>query len=364
MTTFIARASKALSVAGTLLIIPDLLQPIAPVAAYVWGASLISLVILILTKLIRKEWGENLVISTYLASGLFVLSSILYVMQNQNEDSKEYGMLAGNVSVLQELQQSLGIMQKSLENIEKSTASIDSKMDNVKKEVSSDPRKELANMGLNWTYDNYLDAIKNQDIRALDLYHTDGMQLRSDDFQKYLHNFFSKKTATLLIKGNAVEDDLGCPTDKWGVYHFYPNLIENKDKIAFVKSICSNSRVLGAIQSLIQKEQKNVEEVVSYNDNLEATLHECRNMLSKESIDQYYADADQFLILNTNSLSLRELVLANLNSSIMSGELMLDRDRKKTLSKAITKACTTYYPKKKVKDHHLITLKEALNVLQ
>jgi hypothetical protein len=81
MTNVVAKIGKALGLAGALLTISDLMQPIAPVSAYVLAGSGISLVILLLAKHIGRVWNETLSISAYFASGIFVLSSFLFFYQ-------------------------------------------------------------------------------------------------------------------------------------------------------------------------------------------------------------------------------------------------------------------------------------------
>lgn len=55
---------------------------------------------------------------------------------------------------------------------------IDRKLDNVKQETSQDPRKELANLGIAWSKERFVEAIKNGDLRLIGLFLDGGINLQ------------------------------------------------------------------------------------------------------------------------------------------------------------------------------------------
>lgn len=57
---------------------------------------------------------------------------------------------------------------------------IDRKLDNVKQETSQDPRKELANLGIAWSKERFVDAIKNGDLRLIGLFLDGGINLQEN----------------------------------------------------------------------------------------------------------------------------------------------------------------------------------------
>jgi|GEM_PF-5203668 len=170
MNNFITRAGKAFGIAGGVGTISDVLQPIAPVASYVMGASAIVFILLAVTKFISKTWNETLVVSMYLSCGLFLFSSILFFYQQTDKQSKEQGILAANIPLASDFQKNLGLVQKGIETIATHTISIDEKMDNVKKEISNDPKKELANQGIKWKNKDFKEAVINCDIPTIKLF--------------------------------------------------------------------------------------------------------------------------------------------------------------------------------------------------
>jgi hypothetical protein len=60
---------------------------------------------------------------------------------------------------------------------------IDHKLDNVKQETSADPRKELANMGVAWSKEKFVEAIKASDAKVVSLFIRGGVSL-NDSFTK------------------------------------------------------------------------------------------------------------------------------------------------------------------------------------
>lgn len=69
-------------------------------------------------------------------------------------------------------------------NLEQSSSAIksmDKKLDDVKKETSNDPMKELANRGISWTSASFGDAIKRNDTKTVKLFLEGGMSAHLSD---------------------------------------------------------------------------------------------------------------------------------------------------------------------------------------
>jgi hypothetical protein len=88
------------------------------------------------------------------------------------------GYLADNFKFAETIQRDLGVITEKLERIAKHTENIDKKMDNVKKETSSNPRKELSNMGIGWSVNCFAEAIESQDTKTIKLFVQGGMDPR------------------------------------------------------------------------------------------------------------------------------------------------------------------------------------------
>lgn len=177
MKNFKANIGKTIAVASGAVTIADLAQPVAPFAAYLMGASAIFCLILSFIKLIGREFGEGLTVSAYLGTGIFVMSSILYFYQASSQERMQKGLIASQVSQFESLQYSLGMIDKKLVSIDDNLTSIDRKVGDVKKETSENPRKELANLGLTWTGEDFHSSIMNNDREIIEMYFRGGMQI-------------------------------------------------------------------------------------------------------------------------------------------------------------------------------------------
>lgn len=172
--------SKSLALAGAVVTISDLAQPIAPFSAYLIGVTSIVILILLITKFIVGYWHENLSTSLCFASLLFTLSSVLFIYQGNNTENHNNGILSSNVELISRFQADIGIIKDSTLRSEHHLSSIDNKLDNVKQEVSEDPRKELANLGVAWSQDNFLQSIERGDLLTIELFLKGGMNPNSD----------------------------------------------------------------------------------------------------------------------------------------------------------------------------------------
>lgn len=172
--------SKSFGLAGAVVTISDLAQPIAPFSAYLIGVTSIVILILLTTKFIVGYWHENLATSLCFASLLFTLSSVLFIYQSNNTENHDNGFLSSNVELLNRFQTEIGIIKDSTLKSEHHLSSIDNKLDNVKKETSEDPRKELTNLGVTWSQDNFLQSIERGDLLTIELFLKGGMNPNSD----------------------------------------------------------------------------------------------------------------------------------------------------------------------------------------
>jgi len=174
--TLVVKFGKALALAGAILTIADFAQPLAPISAYMIVASIVLIAVLIFLKYIINKWNDHLSTLNYFGAMTLVMSIVLFLFQNQNEEAKEMGILSASIPGLSELQKSLGLVEKQLGQIAGSMKSIDKKMDNVKKETSNNPRKELRNMGVDWDGHSFYDAASRGDLKTVDLFLNGGMK--------------------------------------------------------------------------------------------------------------------------------------------------------------------------------------------
>lgn len=395
---------KTLGLAGILATISDLAQPLAPIATYMMGASAVSLIILMLTKIIAHIWNEKLAVSTYFTLGLFVLSSILYVCQIQSSEAAQHGVIASEISEFAELQRLLGLTTEQLEKIGRSVSSIDTqvanmnvsissvdehvksiniasssidkKLDNLKQETSTDPRKELNNMGLSWQYDNFLGALRNKDAQAITLYLQGGMKLRSTDLTQFITDSYLQPIADMLIQQSAMADDVTCS----GQISFYKNISENLEKTNFVRNICTQNirQLIKKFDRLIDAQETQLDLQRTSNAQLETDRRQCVANLASVPAEEYVTEMqyhdytkkpsprEQVLTrLKGNSKILKILAYKNVSATKKDNNVHEDNkqnlskyyhDLEKDINKIIHKICITTYPDQNKKIINIDTL--------
>lgn len=170
-------------------LITDFLLPIAPYGLYIGFIGLLVLLISIVLFFIpstdsqfRKLFGEVWYLPSFLL--LFVFTTSMFTVYYLGKASPEgEGILASNFEELSNLQVQILETNKAIEentrDVAKNTKVI---AQTVKKETSDDPRKELANMGLQWNQSTFFDAIVNNDPNIVDLFIKGGLKLNKQEF--------------------------------------------------------------------------------------------------------------------------------------------------------------------------------------
>lgn len=125
-------------------------------------------------------------------------TSGIYAWREVAGTSPDQSIIAEHSTLAKSLQEQLGVTNRQLASVEREmhTISADTKasretldkiamdtekishtMENVKKETSDNPRKELANMGISWTTDSFTGAILRAEMQTLELFLQGGMKL-------------------------------------------------------------------------------------------------------------------------------------------------------------------------------------------
>lgn len=198
-------ATLGLAVSSLFGFISDFLYPIAPFAIYLFLLSISIFAISVFVRFIPKfnNYIETSIPDYWylpVAATLIVSSAVFLFSYNlSNERSDEGGFLASEFGIFERMQQDIGLISEQIrdlndtaEKIEINTASTarntketSEKLDNVKKEVSSNPRKELKNLGVDWNREEFGRAISNLDMYLIELFVQGGMdpsRAKSADF--------------------------------------------------------------------------------------------------------------------------------------------------------------------------------------
>lgn len=376
--------AKTFGLAGIVATLSDIAQPLAPIATYVMGASAVSLTILLLAKIIIQVWNEKMAISTCFSSVLFVLSGFLYMFQSASADAAANGVLASEISGVGELQKLLGVVSERLESIDSRVAHIDNTISSfdehvksidasamrmndelagvteqlaeVKKETSDDPRKELANIGMRWEYDNFLDALSNEDERAIKLYLQGGMKLRKDGFEEFVTRIYSKSVMEILTQGEAFEADFDCPKR----VSFYRRVAGDRDKADFVSDTCGAQigQLIKEFDRLIGAQEESIASDKAHNERLEQERGQCIHNLSAIPVAHYVEEVGNYNYegepsvkktvvtrLKGNGKVLKVLAYKNVQPTVREDKLReYYKDIAPDLEKLIDEACIAAHP--------------------
>lgn len=165
----------------------DLLEPLGPFLLYVFVACLaltaICWIVLYYPKMrkhLPEEGSEAEGVTDWVVSGVLLgalgaaLSGVVLLSQHAAGDPKR-GLVAELVPAMGAIQERFGIVEEKLDTAIERLEEIDAKLENVKKETSEDPRKELNNLGVSWTPAAFASALQSGDLRTVSLFLQGGM---------------------------------------------------------------------------------------------------------------------------------------------------------------------------------------------
>lgn len=287
VSSHIEKVGKCVALAGAITTVSDVCQPIAPFAAWVVVVSALALILLYFIRPTGAEWGEYRSIGLYFSISAFLLSSVVYLFQGGSEESKSIGVLAANSSAVQRIQGDLGLINAKLEEISK-------KLDNVKKEVSDDPKKELANKGLPWKYEKFLESMYDKDYELVELYARGGMSVRNDDFSMYMSSLWDSRNSEILLKNKAFVDVVECPAVNQGSgsYAFYLEGARLEGKKEVIASVCKGGNIRRGLDGLVDLERARYNEYQKFDGDVEGAVKYCARKLM--ALDESYYSENYF----------------------------------------------------------------------
>jgi len=171
---------------------------------------------------------------------------------------------------------------------------------NVKRETSTDPRKELANLGVMWESSNFHNAIARGDEKTISLFLQGGMPWDFNDIRRVGHenkvqlvNLFADYKRN---QSDAQKNDESCSRfiDGWSYAGQEQGIPLNDGEKIVLKNFCVTSTVISAYETEKEKLQKKYDEeqaeyrktIAFYNDSAR-----CVNTLMKDNGRAIYYDA-------------------------------------------------------------------------
>jgi hypothetical protein len=115
---------------------------------------------------VKGNWRVPVRAALVVSAGLSGLSAL---------NASAGGVIGANVPAIHDWQVQLGVISANTALIARDVATIRDELHDVKQETSVDPRKELANLGVAWTTQGFVEALKLGDERAVRLFLDGGM---------------------------------------------------------------------------------------------------------------------------------------------------------------------------------------------
>lgn len=194
--------AMTITLGTTLGAINDIISPMLSISNYLVILFIILLIISLFTVSIKtlelffrklptpeiikgffaNYWAAPIIIMN--AALIFILSTTSFLTQKNIDDG---GVISSIIPGVYEWKKDIGLIKSSLQDISlssertaKSAESLVAKSDNFKKEVSQDPRKEIANFGLSWSDEDFYKTISSGDIATAELYYIGGKRIKTN----------------------------------------------------------------------------------------------------------------------------------------------------------------------------------------
>lgn len=220
---------------------------------------------------------------------------------------------------------------QQLAGVNNTLTTIETGVQDTKKETSTDPREELANLGEAWTSDNFNEAVSNNDIRSVTLFLAGGMPWDDKWAENAALTNESAVLAALQGRMDLQKFPLSCSI-VLGDYQMQlgtgPELTDKSSLTAsqasFLKDKCNNTTGIDRVQQNFNRYSNNYK-----NDQVELSTYKTHGaIIKKQCIDKELYDggtsllqeASSFNILNNLTLSPRQVFLAQLNRELMANQ--------------------------------------------
>ena len=124
--------------------ISDVLEPLAPVAKYLFGFCLAASLLLLFILLLSAAWRRRLLPAFALSVTGLLVSGVLLVLQTGDAESK--GVLASHIPAIEQLQTGLGLIQRDVAEIKEQVTKTSETVDKIAKntEKSAETTERIA----------------------------------------------------------------------------------------------------------------------------------------------------------------------------------------------------------------------------
>jgi len=288
----------------------DFVYPVAPFGFYI---AIILVMVLILSfacycippinnrisPALGFYWYAPTAVTMFVA--IVVMSTAYALSKNSGSDGQGNGFATNHFSEIAQLQATLLDIKTDIHDIRETSARTAtateraadaavitaSTVNELKKEVSSDPRKELANLGISWSISELGGAVEKDDNKAILLFLSGGMRFNSNIFWMFVTKHFSNELSKQLLASNYLNGIDLCPTETREL-DFYKQIID-KDALFFVKKICSIPEVINKIAANRDKSIIKIEEQKNSPENINKCI-QAYKQLPRDEVEKKFKD--------------------------------------------------------------------------
>lgn len=201
----------------------------------------------------------------------------------------------------------------------------------VKKEISTDPRKELANIGITWEEKNIRAAIERGDTRVVSLFMDGGMDWKLYYAEKALIADHKDTLSVLLQHASLMDEQQGCVRMNTVLRHSvsHGNALTPM-QMQFLKTFCSSPENVSMLKDELDEALEFEENQQKAYDNEMAKIEpaaRCERRLMANNAQPLMSEATQFSLSGSSTFSLHDTLLANLKVHLMMGEYSLGEIR-------------------------------------
>lgn len=142
----------------------------------------------------------------------------------------------------------------------------------------------------------------------------------------------------------------------------YAKHSSNTEKAKLLREACAHDAVINSLRASLQAEELRLGTNVEKNAERGATLQACQARYLKEGEQQMIEAASRFSIVNRETYSERECVLAKLNVALLAGDPEL-RSGPQAFRSYVAECCSTYNAEVKLDTTILDNMKSAIGLL-
>jgi hypothetical protein len=299
----IEHAGKLVSFCGVIGTIEDIARPLGPFPMYSFLACLVVLGASFPAANLLAKLHFELPKVRSAAAIIGLISAGLLAYEGANPAAAQHGLLATKFPAAAEMQKALFGIERHLDAIEINTKKTVEKVDElrtaVKQETSSDPRKELANMGVRWDIESLNQAEESRDVQTMKLLLAGGMRptTGSHSLESFVRYRFNEPIAQLYLSYKIADT---CPLPS--SLYFFEEVLKDEQKTRFLRNLCGDA-LRQPVETILAKQETLVRDIGSSNAASTASFENCVSQLKSRH----------------TAASVNQAALASLNQAPISG---------------------------------------------